>query len=58
MLAIGLVKGSFQAHAIGRDGAVLYNRVLSRARLVAVLADPQSMLMAMKPGPPHTTGAE
>jgi hypothetical protein len=34
MLAIDLAKGSFKVCAIGTDGAVLYNRVLSRPRLM------------------------
>jgi len=33
MLAIDLAKGSFQVCAVGPDGAVLYNRGLSRTRL-------------------------
>jgi len=33
MLAIDLAKGSFRVCAVGLDGAVLYNRVLSRTRL-------------------------
>lgn len=37
MLAIDLAKGSFQVCAIGREGAVLYNRMLSRTRLAALL---------------------
>ena len=36
MLAIDLAKGSFQVCAIGTDGAVLYNRVLSRPRLLTL----------------------
>ncbi len=32
MLGINLAKGSFQVCAIGADGAVLYNRVLSRSQ--------------------------
>ena len=39
MLAIDLAKGSFQVCAIGADGAVLYNRVLSRTRLMTLLAE-------------------
>jgi len=38
VLAINLTKGRFQACAIGLDGAVLHNRVLSRTRLTALLS--------------------
>jgi transposase len=48
MLAIDLAKGSFQVCAIGLDGAVLYNRVLSRTRLAALLAEQQSCIVAME----------
>lgn len=34
MLAIDLAKDSFQACAIGPDGMVIYNRALSRSRLL------------------------
>ena len=37
MLAIDLAKGSFQVCAVGADGAVLYNRALSRTRLATLL---------------------
>jgi hypothetical protein len=47
MLAIDLAKGSFQVCALGRDGAVLYNRVLSRTRLAALLAEQKSCIVAM-----------
>ncbi len=36
MLAIDLAKGSFQVCTIGADGAVLYNRLLSRTRLAVL----------------------
>ena len=48
MLAIDLAKGSFQVCAIGRDGAVLYNRMLSRTRLAALLAEQTSCIVAME----------
>lgn len=35
MLAIDFAKGSFQVCAVGPEGAVLYNRSLSRMRLSA-----------------------
>lgn len=38
-LAIDLAKGSFQVCAIGADEADLYNRVLSRTRLMTLLAE-------------------
>ena len=37
MLAIDLAQGSFQVCAIGANGAVLYNRVLSQTRLAGLL---------------------
>jgi transposase len=48
MLAIDLAKGSFQVCAIGLDGTVLYNRVLSRTRLVSLLAEQKSCIVAME----------
>ena len=57
MLAIDLAKGSFQVCAIGQDGAVLYNRVLSRTRLAALLAEQQSCIVAMEACATRTTGA-
>lgn len=48
MLAIDLAKGSFQVCAIGQDGAVLYNRMLSRSRLATLLAEQQSCIVAME----------
>jgi len=48
MLAIDLAKGSFQVCAIGADGAVLYNRVLSRTRLMTLLAEQSACVVAME----------
>ena len=48
MLAIDLAKGSFQVCAIGLDGAVRYNRVLSRTRLRALLAEQRPCIVAME----------
>ena len=48
MLAIDLAKGSFQVCAIGADGAVLYNRVLSRSRLMTLLAEQPACVVAME----------
>lgn len=48
MLAVDLAKGSFQVCAIGLEGPVLYNRVLSRTRLAALLAEQQSCIVAME----------
>jgi len=48
MLAIDLAKGSFQVCAIGLDGAVLYNRVLSRTRLTNLLAEQSACVVAME----------
>ena len=48
VLAIDLAKGSFQVCAVGPDGAVLYNRVLSRARLVTLLAEQPACIVAME----------
>ena len=48
MLAIDLAKGSFQVCAVGSDGTVLYNRVLSRTRLAALLAEHPACVVAME----------
>ena len=48
MLAIDLAKASFQVCAIGLDGAVLYNRVLSRSRLAALFAEQSACVVAME----------
>jgi len=48
MLAIDLAKGSFQVCAIGTDGAVIYNRALSRARFAAIPAEEPSCIVAME----------
>ena len=48
MLAIDLAKGSFQVCAIGAEGAVLYNRALSRVRLATLLAEQQACIVAME----------
>lgn len=48
MLAIDLAKGSFQVCAVGPDGTVLYNRVLSRTRMAALLAEQPACVVAME----------
>ncbi len=48
MLAIDLAKGSFQVCAIRADGAVPYNRVFSRTRLVTLLAEQPACIVAME----------
>ena len=48
VLAIDLAKGSFQVCAVGPDGAVLYNRPLSRTRLAALLTEQPSFIVAME----------
>jgi transposase len=48
MLAIDLAKGSFQVCAVGANGAVLDNRVLSRTRLAALLAEQPACVVAME----------
>ena len=48
MLAIDLAKGSFQVCAIGADGAVLYNRLLTRTRLMTLLAEQPVCVVAME----------
>lgn len=48
VLAIDLAKGSFQVCAVGPDGAVLYNRALSRTRLMALLAEQPACIVAME----------
>lgn len=48
MLAIDLAKGSFQVCAIGPNGSLVYNRALSRSRLIALLADEPACVVAME----------
>jgi transposase len=48
MLAIDLAKGSFQVCAVGANGAVLCNRVRSRTRLAALLAEQPACGVAME----------
>lgn len=48
MLAIDLAKGSFQVSAVGPEGVALYNRPLSRSRLIALLADQPACVVAME----------
>lgn len=48
MLVIDLAKGSFQVCAVGPDGAVLYNRGLSRTRLATLLAEQPACVVAME----------
>ena len=48
MLAIDLAKGSFQVCAVGADGEVLYNRVLSRTRLATLLGEQPACVVAME----------
>jgi transposase len=48
VLAIDLAKGSLQVCAIGAEGAVLYNRPLSRVRLATLLAEQPACIVAME----------
>ena len=48
MLAIDLAKSSFQVCGVGPDGAVLFNRAMSRTRLAALLADQPACAVAME----------
>ncbi len=48
MLAIDLANGSFQVCAVGPDGAVMYNRALSRTRLAALLGEQPACVVAME----------
>ena len=48
ILAIDLAKGSFQVCAVAADGAVLFNRVMTRTRLAALLADQEACVVAME----------
>jgi transposase len=48
MLAIDLAKGGFQVCAIGADGAVPYIRVLSRTRLMTLLAEQPACIITME----------
>ena len=48
MLAIDLAKGSFQGCGVGPDGAVLFNKAMSRPRLHQLLADQSACVVAME----------
>jgi len=48
ILAIDLAKRSFQVCATGRGGAVLYNRVISRAKLEHLLEAQTPCIVAME----------
>src|SRR6056297_979209 len=48
VLAIDLAKGSFQVCAVGPDGAVPYDRVLSRTRLAALPAERPACVVAIE----------
>jgi transposase len=48
ILAIDLAKQSFQVCATDRGGAVLFNRVLSRAKLQQLLSDHPPCIVAME----------
>jgi len=48
ILAIDLAKRSFQVCATARGGAVLFNRVLSRARLQQLLIEQSPCIVAME----------
>ena len=48
MLAIDLAKGSFQDCGVGPDGAVLFNRAMSRTRLAALLTEKPVCVVAME----------
>ena len=46
--AIDLARGGFQVCAVGSDGAVLYNRGLSRTRLATLLSEQPACIVAIK----------
>ena len=48
ILAIDLAKRSFQVCGTDRGGAVLFNRVLSRARLQQLLSDQSPCIVVME----------
>ena len=48
MLAVDLAKGSFQVCGVGPDGAVLFNRAMSRSRLLRCLAEQPACVVAME----------
>ncbi|MEZ5824061.1 MAG: IS110 family transposase [Geminicoccaceae bacterium] len=48
ILAIDLAKGSFHVCAVGLDGTILYNRALSRVRLMSLLAELPASIVAME----------
>ena len=52
MLAIDLAKGSFQICAVGADGTVLYNRVLSPPRRPADRPEAKPSVSALTAGVP------
>lgn len=47
MLAIDLAKGSFQLCAVAANGAVLYNRALSRVRQATLRAEQPACIVAL-----------
>jgi transposase len=48
MLAIDLAKNSFQVCGVRPDGAVVFNRAVSRGRLVQLLSDQSPCVVAME----------
>jgi transposase len=48
ILAIDLAKNSFQVCGVRSDGVVVFNRAVSRGRLVQLLADQQPCVVAME----------
>ncbi|MFC3969214.1 IS110 family transposase, partial [Rhizobium lemnae] len=48
ILAVALAKWSFQICGTDRGGAVLFNRVLSRARLQQLLSEQSPCIVAME----------
>ncbi len=48
ILAIDLAKNSFQVCGVRSDGVVVFNRAVSRARLVRLLADQPPCVVAME----------
>lgn len=57
MLAIDLAKRSFQVYAIGLGGMVIYNRALSRSRLIVLLAGLPVAWLRLKRARRRITGA-
>ena len=57
ILAIDLAKNSFQVCGVRSDGVVVFNRAVSRGRLVQLLADQVPCVSRWRHAPRRITGA-